>query len=102
MLQRAAVQILHGDEGMALRFTDVVDGAYIGMVQRTGGASLAAESADRGWILREPLGQELQRNQATESNVASFVNHSHSAASELFENAVVRDGPLGHIKAGFE
>src|SRR6185436_18801946 len=43
LLQRGALQILHGDEGATVLLADVVNGADVGMILRGGGASLALE-----------------------------------------------------------
>jgi len=44
VLQCSAIQKLHDDEGLAFVLPDLVDCAYIGMVQRRSSASFAAES----------------------------------------------------------
>ena len=41
MLQGLAVEELHGDEGLAVGLTDIVDGADIGMIERGGRLSFA-------------------------------------------------------------
>ena len=42
-----------------------------------------------GDIIREKFESDV----AMQSNVFGFVDHAHAAATELFEDAVVRDGP---------
>ncbi len=51
VLQRRAFQKLHGDEGFAVLFTDVVDGADVGMVQRGGGFGFPPKAFEglRSW-----------------------------------------------------
>jgi hypothetical protein len=36
--------------------------------------------------------QKLQRHEAMQARVFSLVDHPHSSATELFEDAVMRDG----------
>ena len=59
VLQRHAVQKLHGDERLAVLLADVVDRADVGMVQRGGGLRLALEAA------QEPAGRWRRRRAGT-------------------------------------
>ena len=87
-----ALQILHGDEGAAVLLADVMNGADVGMIQRGRGASLALEPAQRLPVASQFVRQELERDEATEPGVLRFVNHAHSAAAELLDDAVVGEG----------
>ena len=66
MLQRHAVQKLHGDERLAVLFADFVNGADVGVVQRRCGLGLALKAArgiaDRG----DFVGQELEGDKPVE------------------------------------
>jgi hypothetical protein len=42
------------------------------------------------------VGQELESHKATELDILSFVNHTHPAAAQLLDDAVVRDGLADH------
>jgi hypothetical protein len=44
-------------------------------------------------VWREPIRKELQGNKAVELGVLSFVDHTHTAATELLQDVVVGDGP---------
>ena len=90
--QRAAFQILHGDEGAAVLLADVVNGADVGMVQSGGGPRFALEPAQRLPVARQVVRQELEGHEATESSVLRFVDHAHAAAAELLDDAVVGEG----------
>ena len=62
VLESHAVEILHGDEGMAVLLADVVDGADVGVIESGGGLGLALKSC-RG--LRVPgdfVGKKFQRD----------------------------------------
>ena len=89
LLQRGALQILHGDEGAAVLLADIMNGADVGMIQRGRGSSLALEPAQRLTVAGEFVRQELQRDEAMEPGVLRFVNHAHSAAAKLLDDAVV-------------
>ena len=90
--QRGALQILHGDEGVAVLLADVMNGADVGMIQRGGGPSLPLEPAQRLPVASQFVRQELQRDEATEPGVLRLVHDAHAAAAELLDDAVVGEG----------
>ena len=96
VLERLALQQLHGDEGPAVRFVDLMNRADVGVIQRRGGSRFTFESFQRLRIAREFFRQELQRDVATELEVFRFVHHAHAAAPELFQDAIVGDGLPDH------
>ena len=52
VLQRHAIQKLHGDERLAVLLADFVDGADVGMVQGRSGSSFALEAVQGLRVLR--------------------------------------------------
>ena len=46
-------------------------------------------------ILRNRFGQKFQGNKAAERGILRLVHHTHPAAAQFFEDAIVRDGLLG-------
>ena len=92
LLQRHAVEELHGDEGLAVVLADVVDGADIRMIEGGGGLGLAQETGPRLGVLRDTIGQQLQSHKAVQTRVLGFVNDAHAATAEPLDDAVVRDG----------
>jgi hypothetical protein len=42
------------------------------------------------------IGQELQSHKSVQGYVLGLVNHPHSAAAELLDDALVRDGLTDH------
>jgi hypothetical protein len=42
--------------------------------------------------------QKLERDETVETSILGFVNDSHPAATELFNDAVMRDGLADHCK----
>ncbi len=87
---------LHHDEVPALVFVNVVDGADMRVIQRGCGAGFALEAFEGrrvgGWL----LGQEFQRHVPAKLGVLGHVHDSHAAATQFFDNAVVRDGLPDH------
>ena len=96
MLQRDAIEKLHRDEGAAFFFADVVNRADVGMVQRRCGFRFAPESFQRLTIVGQLFGQELKSNEAVKPYVLGLIDHSHPAAAQLLDDAVVRDGLPNH------
>ncbi len=91
VLQRGAVQKLHGDERAAFVLADFVDGADVGMVQRGGGARFAPETFQRLRVLDHIEGQEFQGDEAAQLGVFRFVDDAHSTAAEFFDDAVMAE-----------
>src|ERR1700689_5202689 len=54
------------------------------------------ESVPELRIFRQFIGQEFQGDKAAKLGVLSLVDHTHATASELFDNAVVRDSLADH------
>src|SRR5207245_10048472 len=59
VLQRCAIQKLHGDERLAILLANFVDSADIGMVEGRSSPSLAAEAFQRRRVLPDILGRNL-------------------------------------------
>ena len=92
VLERHAVEKFHGDEAdAAFAFADFVDGADVVVIERGGGAGFAAEAFERGGIFGDVVGKKFQRDEAAEREVFGFVDDSHAAAAEFFDDAVVGD-----------
>jgi len=75
---------------------DVVDGADVGMVQRGCGLGLAAKALERLRVLGQIVGKELEGNKTSEARIFGFVDHPHTAAAQLLDDAIVRDGLADH------
>ena len=75
---------------------DFVDGADVGMVQCGGGLGFALKTAESLGVLGYFVGQKLESDEAAEFGVLGLVDHTHPAAAELLDDAVVRDGLADH------
>ena len=96
MLQRLSFQQFHGDEMLAVRFVDLVNRADVRVIERGGGKGFALESFSGRGIILHFRGQKFQRDMAAQLEVFGFVDHTHPAAAELRQNAVMRDGFPDH------
>ena len=77
-------------------FADFIYGADVGMVQSGGGTCFAAKAFQCLRILGHFVGQEFQGDEAAKLGVLGLVDHTHPAAAELLDDAVVRDGLADH------
>lgn len=77
-------------------FANLVDRADVRVIQGGRGMRLAAESFERLRVLGYIFGQEFQSDESTKFGVLSLVHHTHTAAAQLLDNAVVRDGLTDH------
>ena len=96
MLQRHAIQKLHGNERLLAVFADFVDGANVGMIESGRGARLPAKAFQCLRVSRQFIGEEFEGDEAAKFGVLSFIDHTHAAATELLDDAVVRDGLVDH------
>ena len=94
--QRHAIQELHGNERLPIVLADLVDRANVGVVQGGSGAGFPAEPFERLRVLSYVLRQKLQCDKAAKLGVLSLIDHTHAAATEFLDDAVVRDGLPDH------
>src|SRR5579864_8050675 len=96
MLKGLSFQQLHDDKRPALELADVVDDADIGVVQ-TGGRARLLQEAFQGRVRAGlALGKELQRYSAPQPQILPGVYHSHAAAAQLLQDAIVRNRLARH------
>ena len=92
LFERQTLQEFHGDEGLALVLANLVNRADSGMIQRRCGTRFAAETLQRRGGLRQVRRQELEGHLPAEKDVFSLVDNTHTSATQLFQNAVMRNG----------
>ena len=98
VLERRAIEILHHDVLAALVFSNVVDGADIGMVECGRRPRLAPEPLQCLRILRQFVRQKLQRDAAPQAQVFRLIDNTHAAAAQFLRDAVVRYGFSNHLE----
>src|SRR6266852_2956574 len=92
------LQQFHGDEGSSLGLVNLVDGADVRMIQGRGSLGFALKTAECLRVFGYVIGQELESNKPAEFYVLSLVNHTHPSATELLNDAVVRDDLADHFE----
>ena len=96
LVQRRALQQFHRHEMAAGVLADIVDRADVRMIECRGGAGLALEPFDRTRIPRQLFGEEFQCDGTPQPRVFRPVDDAHAALTQLFQNAIVRDGLADH------
>ncbi len=91
MLERLAVEKLHGDKSAAFVLPNFVNCADVGMIQGGGCLRFALESFQGLLILGQVLGKELQGHKTAELDVLGLIYDPHTAA-ELLNDAVMGNG----------
>ena len=89
LLQGLPFQQLHDDEGAAIKLGDVVNCADVRVIQSGSSARLSLKTAERQWVMSDPIRQELERHEAVQAGILGFVNHTHSATAQLLDDAVM-------------
>src|SRR5262249_13021604 len=89
--ERFAVDELHDEIGLAFVVADEVDLDDVRIVQRRHRTRLAQEALlDRG-VVRQRLGQYLDRDVTVQRRLVALVNHAHAAAAEFRDDVVVSE-----------
>jgi hypothetical protein len=99
VLQSLYVQKLHGNKRLRVLLSDIVDRANVRVVESRGRPCLALKSFERVAVVRRPVREEFQRNEAVKARVFGLVHHTHPAAAELLNNALVRNCAANQSRA---
>ena len=75
---------------------DFVDRADIGMIQRRGSFGFTLEAAQGLRVFGDLVRKELERDKATELHILGLVDHTHPSATQLLDDAVMRNGLADH------
>jgi len=92
MLQSRPIEEFHHQVGLPVLLANFVNRADVGMIQRRRGSRLTPESLERLRVLVQFTGKKFQRNGAAKILILGLVHHTHTATTEPFDHAVVRDG----------
>ena len=96
VLDGAARDEGHGEEGLSLGLIDFIDGANVGMVECRRGLGFAQEAFLGFGVFNDVGAEKLQRDRTLKLGVEGFVNDTHATFAEFFGDLVVRDGETNH------
>ena len=104
MAQRVALDVFHRDERLTGGgLTERVDDADVGMVERGGRARFLLEAPRPRVVGAEVAGEDLDRDLASQLEVAGQINDAHAAGAELPADLVateLRSRGKGHWGCG--
>ena len=81
VLKRHAIDILHGNERFAVDFSDFVDLADVGVVERGGGACLSKKTLASRFVFLKSFGQEFEGDVAVQRAVLGKEHFTHPAST---------------------
>ena len=98
---RRILEKLHSNERFAVLVVNFVDRADIGVIQCGGGLGFALEAAEGLRVFGYVVGQELESHKATELHILSFIDHTHTTAAHLLDDAIVGYGLADHWRESY-
>ena len=93
-----ALDQLHHQRAAAAGFLEAVDAGDVRMTERGEHLRLAVEARHAVFVVREVLGQQLQRHVAMQARVGRAEHLSHAASPELAGDAIVRKCLTNHVR----
>src|SRR5215469_9323113 len=85
-------------KAMAVFFADIVNRAYVGMVERRSSLSLSPETAKCLRVMSNVLREEFEGDEAMQTVVFGLVHHAHAAAAEFTNDPIMRDRAVDHFE----
>jgi len=80
-------------------FADLIDGADIRVIKSGGGTGLTMEALQDTLVVSYQFWQKLQGYKAAQFGVLGLIDHTHAAAAEGLDDAVVGEGATDNPKA---
>jgi hypothetical protein len=88
--ERLALDVLHGDERLAVLVAELEDRDDVAVLQLAGRPRLARK-AFAGLAVVQLLAQELDRDVAADSGIAGAIERAHAPMADSFEDLVAAD-----------
>src|SRR5216684_1032816 len=98
LAQRFAWNVFHGDIGLAIDFTDLVNRANVRMIEGGSGTGFAKNSRASFLIGEGSHRRQLERDVAVEFLVVGTKDHAHTARASLLQDDVVCEYLADHIE----
>jgi hypothetical protein len=98
VLERAPLEKLQNDEGLAVVLSNLENRADVRVIECRGGASFALESFQRLPVFGQFFWEKFERDETTQSGVLSLVHDTHAAAAQFFQDVVMRNCLADHRK----
>ena len=92
-----SIKELHHDQRPAILLADIVDRAYVGVVQRRCGLGFSLKAGERLGVVGNVFRQEFKGHKTMQARVFGLVNDAHPATTKLLKHPIVRDGLANHV-----
>jgi hypothetical protein len=96
LIKRLPLDVFHDDEWLLVLRIYFVHCDDARVIERRRRFRLAHEALSAVWVRDELRRKKLDRDEAVERNVESFVNHSHTASAQFLKQFVMRNGAARH------
>ena len=96
MLQRHAIEKLHGNKGLFFVLGNFVDCADVGMVQGRGCARFTPKTLQSLRVTGKCIGQELECDEAAEIGILRLVDNAHSATTQFLDDSIMGNDLANH------
>src|SRR5712692_4247988 len=96
VVQRCAFEEFHDEEGLAVAFANVVNGADVRMIQRGSRAGFALQTLERARIAGQFRRQEFEGYVTAEPGIFGLVDNTHPTFSQLLNHTVMGNGISDH------
>ena len=96
VLQCLTVQEFHDDESLSVLLVNLVDGANVRVIQGRCGLRFAPKAFERDRVLGRFGREKLESDQTLQARVFRLIDDTHPPATELLDDAVMRDGLTDH------
>jgi hypothetical protein len=101
MFQRHTIEKFHSEERLAIVLANIANRTDIRVIQRRCSLRLALEAGQCLRVTGNFFWQELEGNKTVKPVVLGLVDHAHTATTEFFDDAVVRDGLADHWRESY-
>jgi hypothetical protein len=97
--QCLALAVFHYEEIRVSIAADIEEGADVGMAERRNCARLALKALPQVCPARGIGPEDLERNDTVQPSVASLIDFTHAAGTELFDNLIVTQCLADHAQS---
>lgn len=94
--KRLPLVVRHRDERLPVYLANLIDGADVWMIQRTGGSGLAPQALSRFVAGRRSGRKKLQSDMAMQVRVFGEPDRAHATGPEVTEDGVMGDSAADH------
>jgi hypothetical protein len=88
LLQALTLQIFHDNKGSAVRFSQLVNGNDVGVLQAARRAGLTVKALEQIAVFRNSGSDRFDGHSPPDKRIAAFEHHTHGSAADFLEDFV--------------